>query len=132
MHHRDECFDHSVLALTETACLHVIGQPSTEYISSESPMAAYANVHHAFEEMRVRALAAIHGSPIQEYDYVNNRRTSDPPRVMIVGPENSGKTTLCKILTNYAVNVNQGWVPVLINLDAADVRCSHCFAHLLG
>jgi polyribonucleotide 5'-hydroxyl-kinase len=85
-------------------------------------MAPYANVHHAFEQMRVRALAAIHGSPIHDPDYGNVPRNSEPPRVMVVGPENSGKTTLCKILANYAVNANQGWVPVLVNVDTADVR----------
>jgi polyribonucleotide 5'-hydroxyl-kinase len=85
-------------------------------------MAAYANVHHALEEMRVRALAAIHGSPIQEVEYSSTPRTSDPPRVLVVGQENSGKSALCKILANYAVKANQGWVPILVNLDTADVR----------
>jgi polyribonucleotide 5'-hydroxyl-kinase len=85
-------------------------------------MIAYANIHHAFEEMRVRALAAVHGSPIQEVEYTNVPKYSDPPRVLVVAPENSGKTTLCKILANYAVNADQGWVPVLVNVDTSEVR----------
>jgi polyribonucleotide 5'-hydroxyl-kinase len=100
---------------------YVTGQPSTEYVSTESPMAAYANVHHALEEMRVRSLAAIHGSPIHDFDYRNVPKSSDPPRVLVIGPENSGKTTLCKILVNYAINANQGWVPVLVNIDTSDI-----------
>ncbi|KAJ7905838.1 Clp1-domain-containing protein [Mycena olivaceomarginata] len=42
---------------------HVTGQPSTEYVSEETPMAAYANLHIAFEQMRVRSLRDLRGSP---------------------------------------------------------------------
>ena len=47
--------------------------------------------------------------------------TSEPPRVLILGPENSGKTSLCKMLVNYASRVAQGWAPVVANLDPAEV-----------
>jgi energy-coupling factor transporter ATP-binding protein EcfA2 len=85
-------------------------------------VAAYANVHHALEQMRVVSLAAIHGSPITDVEYGSIPSSSDPPRVLVIGPEHSGKTTLCKTLANYAINVNQGWVPIMVNLDTADVR----------
>jgi len=98
---------------------HVTGHPSTEYISDETPMAAYANVHIALEQMRVRALRAIHGSPAPEDEH--NAKT-EPPRVLVLGPENSGKTTVCKILTNYAVRSGQDWSPMLINVDSNEVR----------
>jgi polyribonucleotide 5'-hydroxyl-kinase len=81
-------------------------------------MAAYANLHIAFEQMRVRALRAIHGSPVSEEDANAN---SEPPRVLILGPENSGKTTVCKILTNYAVRAGQEWSPLLVNVDPSEV-----------
>jgi hypothetical protein len=81
-------------------------------------MAAYSNLHVAFEQMRVRALRAIHGSPDSQDD---SSASTDPPRVLVLGPENSGKTTVCKILTNYAVRAGQDWSPLLINLDPSEV-----------
>ncbi|KAL1668606.1 hypothetical protein GGF50DRAFT_96568 [Schizophyllum commune] len=98
---------------------HVIGRPSVEYTSDETPMAVYANLHIALEQMRVRALANIRGSPIPE-DEGDPDATSEPPRVLILGPENSGKTSLCKMLVNYASRVAQGWAPVVANLDPAE------------
>lgn len=77
-------------------------------------MAAYGNLHIAFEQMRVRALRKIHGSPSPEDPSISN---AEPPRVLVVGPENSGKTTVCKILVNYAIRAGQGWSPLLINVD---------------
>ena len=82
-------------------------------------MYAYANVHLALEKMRVRALSAHRGSPLpsgpeQEVD-------PDPPRVLVLGPENSGKTTVCKILTNYAVRAGQGWSPMYVNTNPSEV-----------
>ena len=82
-------------------------------------MSTYANIHFAFEQMRVRALCDLHGSPPSDDD---QRAITEPPRVLILGPENSGKTTIAKILTNYAVRVAQNWSPLLVNLDPAQVR----------
>ena len=82
-------------------------------------MNAYANVHLALEKMRVRALSAQRGSPLppgtdQEVD-------PEPPRVLVLGPESSGKTTVCKILANYAVRAGQGWAPMFVNTDPSEV-----------
>jgi polyribonucleotide 5'-hydroxyl-kinase len=99
--------------------MHVTGHPSTEYVSEETPMVAYANLHIAFEQMRVRALSAVHGSPNSDDDSEVN---AEPPRILVLGPENSGKTTVCKILTNYAVRAGQGWSPLLVNVDTSEVR----------
>jgi len=81
-------------------------------------MAAYANVHIAFEQMRVRALRILHGSPALDDDANAN---AEPPRVLVLGPDNSGKTTVCKILTNYAVRAGQNWSPTLVNVDPSEV-----------
>ena len=81
-------------------------------------MIAYANVHMALEAMRVRALAAVHGSPLPDGD---GEEGTDPPRVLVLGPENSGKTSVCKILTNYAVRTGQDWMPMLVNVDPSEV-----------
>jgi polyribonucleotide 5'-hydroxyl-kinase len=80
-------------------------------------MAPYANVHFAFEQMRVRALRSIHGSPPHDDD---PSASTEPPRVLILGPENSGKTTVAKILINYAARAGQGWCPLLANVDPAE------------
>ena len=98
--------------------MHVTGHPSTEYVSEETPMAAYANLHIAFEQMRVRALSTVHGSPNSDDDSEDH---DDPPRVLVLGPENSGKTTVCKILINYAVRAGQDWSPLLANVDPSEV-----------
>jgi polyribonucleotide 5'-hydroxyl-kinase len=81
-------------------------------------MTAYANLHTAFEQMRVCALREIHGSPTSDD---GSETMPDPPRVLVLGPENSGKTTVCKILTNYAVRAGQGWAPLLVNVDPSEV-----------
>ncbi|TRM56420.1 hypothetical protein BD626DRAFT_507954 [Schizophyllum amplum] len=99
--------------------IEVIGRPSVEYTSEETPMAVYANLHIALEQMRVRALANIRGSPIPE-DEGDPDATTEPPRILVLGPENSGKTSLCKTLVNYTSRVGQGWSPVLANLDPAE------------
>lgn len=104
--------------VTYLSGLHVTGRPSTEYVSEETPMAAYANVHIAFEQMRVRALRVLHGSPASDDDANAN---AEPPRVLVLGLENSGKTTVCKILTNYAVRAGQNWSPTLVNVDPSEV-----------
>ncbi|KAL1744021.1 Pre-mRNA cleavage complex II protein Clp1-domain-containing protein [Schizophyllum fasciatum] len=96
-----------------------MSRPSVEYTSEETPMVVYANLHIALEQMRVRALANIRGSPIPE-DEGDPDATSEPPRILVLGPENSGKTSLCKMLVNYASRVGQGWSPVVANLDPAE------------
>lgn len=85
-------------------------------------MAAYANLHLAFEGMRVGALhhsqgfdPAIKSPPPGETD------GTDPPRVLILGPENSGKTTVAKILISYATRAGQDWCPFLVNTDPGEV-----------
>ena len=86
-------------------------------------MSVYANVHLALEQMRVRALAAVDGSPIPE-DEGDDIVGSEPPRVLVLGPENSGKTSVCKILTNYAVRAGQDWAPIYVNVDPSEVLTS--------
>lgn len=111
-------FECKAAVFTWQGCtIHVTGQPSTEYVSEETPMGSYANLHMAFEQMRVRALSALHGSPVPGNDHGAN---PEPPRVLVLGPENSGKTTICKILANYAVRVGQSRSPILVNTDPSE------------
>ncbi|KAF8478491.1 Pre-mRNA cleavage complex II protein Clp1-domain-containing protein [Russula ochroleuca] len=113
-------FGHECKAAVFTwqGCTIEMRTPSTEYVSDETPMNAYANVHLALEKMRVRALSTHRGSPLpsgpeQDVD-------PEPPRVLVLGPENSGKTTVCKILTNYAVRAGQGWSPMYVNTNPSE------------
>ena len=86
-------------------------------------MGHYQSASILFEQMRVLALATAHGAPLDGLDPQNVPAT--PPHVLVLGPENSGKTTLCKMLVNYAVRGepwgHEEWSPVLVNVDPADV-----------
>jgi polyribonucleotide 5'-hydroxyl-kinase len=79
--------------------LEITGAVDTDYVAEETPMSQYANTHFALEDLR---------SAADDYRDIG-------PRVMIVGPENAGKTSLAKILTSYAVKSRRQ--PVLVNLD---------------
>lgn len=92
-------------------------------------MSAYGNLHIALEQMRVKALANLHGSPVPESVHLAQSKpqaeiSAEPPRVLILGPENSGKTSICKILVNYAVRAGQGWAPILANVDPNEVKAT--------
>ncbi|KAF6763856.1 hypothetical protein DFP72DRAFT_986592 [Ephemerocybe angulata] len=104
---------------TWQGCVIEMSTASTEYVSEETPMSAYANVHIALEQMRVRALSKARGSPLPEPEKPDPK-LSEPPRVLILGPENAGKTSVAKILANYAVRAGQGWTPMLVNVDPSE------------
>jgi len=74
--------------------LEVTGSCS-EYVAEETPMISYSNVHFALEKLRDEG--------------------SDGPRVLVVGPNDSGKTSLVKLLTAYAMRM--GRQPVVVNTD---------------
>ncbi|KAF4603725.1 Cleavage polyadenylation factor subunit clp1 [Pleurotus pulmonarius] len=99
---------------TWRGCTIEMSHPSTEYVSEETPMSAYANLHIALEQMRVRALQTLHGSPSSDDGPGVH---PEPPRVLVVGPENCGTTSICKMLVNYAVRAGQNWTPLLANVD---------------
>ena len=116
------------LPVPDASCLYITGQPSTEYVSEETPMAAYANVHMVLEKMRLRAQCVVNGSPPPPGDDDGNE--PEPPRVLILGPENSGKTSVCKILANYAIRAGQDWEPVYVNVDPSEVSWRYVYARL--
>ncbi|RMZ87097.1 hypothetical protein DV736_g5678, partial [Chaetothyriales sp. CBS 134916] len=74
----------------------------SEYTTEETPMNEYINVHFALESLRDQAKnAQLHG-----------------PRVLVLGPEDAGKTSLVKILTAYAIR--SGRSPILANTDVRE------------
>lgn len=74
----------------------------SEYTAEESPMHEYINVHFAIDALRDKAKA--------------NGRLG--PRVLIVGPEDAGKSSLAKILTGYAQRSARS--PVVVSLDVKE------------
>jgi polyribonucleotide 5'-hydroxyl-kinase len=78
----------------------ISGEVSSEYVGEETMMDEYFACHSALHALRESA----------------QRTESTGPRVLVLGPENVGKSTLCKILTGYAVR--GGWSPVVVNLDS--------------
>ena len=82
--------------------IEVVGDCQSEYVAEETPMSLYANLHWACENERDEtSTKGAHG-----------------PRVLVLGPENAGKTSLVKILTAYATR--SGRQPVVVNLDTKD------------
>ena len=68
-------------------------------------MVDYANVHFALETLRHEAKQ-------------QGRDGGGGPRVLIVGPDDAGKTSLAKILTGYAVRI--GRQPMVVNVDTKE------------
>lgn len=69
------------------------------YIAKETPMIQYLNTHSAIQQMRVKA----------------EERGTRGPITLVVGPGDVGKSTLCRILLNYAVRL--GHRPIFVDLD---------------
>ena len=79
--------------------IEVTGVCQSDYIAEETPMVSYANTHFALENMRQSAM--------------DNSELG--PRVLVVGPDNAGKTTLVKILAAYASRTGSN--PVVVNTN---------------
>jgi len=79
--------------------LEISGEADSEYVAEETQMMSYANAHFALEALRERST---HTGELG-------------PRVLVVGPENAGKTAVVRTLTAYAVKT--GRQPTVVNLD---------------
>lgn len=66
--------------------LKLTGTANVEYVAGDTPMHSYLNAHMALQHLREQAA---------DHDF-------DGPRVMVVGSLDVGKTSLCKLLINYA------------------------------
>ena len=72
------------------------------YVASETPMVEYVNISSVLDERRNVAKS-------------DSTKEMNGPRVALVGPTDVGKSTLCKLLCNYAVR--KGWSPLFVDLD---------------
>lgn len=86
------------------AVIELDGITETDYTADETPMISYVNVHAVLAARRNRAKA----SP-------SDSDSSQGPRVIVVGPTDSGKSTLCRMLLNWAAK--QSWKPTFVDLD---------------
>ncbi|CAJ0952851.1 unnamed protein product, partial [Mesorhabditis belari] len=85
------------------ATVELIGTANA-YVSPETPMIMYINLHAALEQLR-----RIADNPTEK------DRVGQGPRIMLVGPTDVGKSTLSRILCNYAVRQNRS--PIFVDLD---------------
>ena len=69
-------------------------------------MHIYINIQCALNQLRIAAL--------------NEKQIG--PSLLVTGSQQSGKSTLCKILVNYAVKL--GWTPILADLDLQSAELS--------
>nr|DAD34793.1 TPA_asm: hypothetical protein HUJ06_005433 [Nelumbo nucifera] len=81
------------------------GTTETDYTADETPMVSYVNVHAVLDGRRNRAKMSSTTDP----------NTSQGPRVIVVGPTDSGKSTLSAMLLSWAAK--QGWKPTFVDLD---------------
>lgn len=89
-----------VAVFTWQGCtVELIGKTESSYTARETPMSVYLNCHAAMERMRE----------------VAEKEDSRGPIVMVVGPCDVGKSTLCRLLLNYAVRM--GRRPIYVDLD---------------
>ncbi|KAJ1994192.1 Cleavage polyadenylation factor subunit clp1 [Dimargaris cristalligena] len=93
--------------------LEIQGQCNVEYVAGETPMASYLNLHTVLEQQRANV-------PLLPTDSStgSSSATSFGPNVMLIGPTDAGKTSLAKILLNYAYR--HGHRPLFVNLDPAE------------
>ncbi|XP_043726182.1 protein CLP1 homolog [Telopea speciosissima] len=87
------------------ATIELDGITETDYTADETPMISYVNVHAILEGRRNRAKASS----------TSDSDSSQGPRVIVVGPTDSGKSTLSKMLLSWAAK--QGWKPTFVDLD---------------
>jgi len=80
------------------------GNTEGTYVAKETPMVMYLNTHACLERLRKQADEGL-----------NKGEEKRGPVTMIVGPTDVGKSTICRILLNYAVRM--GRRPLFVDLD---------------
>eukprot|EP00775_Hariotina_reticulata_P005941 gene5941-6180_t len=70
----------------EVAKLLIDGEPEFVYVAEETPNVSYLNSHHVINNLRDEA----------------KQKGGQGPRVVVAGPTDAGKSTLCRMLLNWA------------------------------
>ncbi|KAI1874957.1 uncharacterized protein JN550_002386 [Neoarthrinium moseri] len=78
---------------------------TAEHAADESPLVSYLNLHMKLEGLRSTAAKAMNTEAMG-------------PRVLVVGPDASGKTSLAKMLTAWATRM--GRQPLVVNTDPTE------------
>ncbi|XP_010445668.1 PREDICTED: protein CLP1 homolog 5-like [Camelina sativa] len=86
------------------ATIETDGITENEYTSCETPMMSYLREHNSLQVERHRSTSSTRDSV-----------SSQGPRVIIVGDTDSGKSTLAKMLLNWAAK--DGWKPTFVDLN---------------
>lgn len=92
------------------------------YTAPDTPMPQYAKVHSLLEKHRSSAVAYSGGSASSSSSAASSGRFAQGPRVVIVGPVDYGKSTLCRILANWAVRMER--TPIFVDLDVGQGQIS--------
>ncbi|WVW85727.1 hypothetical protein I302_107765 [Kwoniella bestiolae CBS 10118] len=85
---------------------------ASQYTSTSTIHPQLLNVHLALERTRILAKRYLYGTGSNGAD-----RVERGPRVMIMGPPSSGKTTVVKNLVNLALSSGMGWTVGVGGLD---------------
>lgn len=108
----------------------VTSLPASQYASTSTTQPQLISLHLALERLRIlsrRSLSTSNGngqanataSPSSNGHGINGARRG--PRVMVLGPPSSGKTSVVKNLVNMAVGSGMGWNVGVAGLDPASV-----------
>ncbi|XP_011708131.1 PREDICTED: protein CLP1 homolog [Wasmannia auropunctata] len=81
--------------------VELVGKVTVSYVAKETPMGLYLNCHAAMERIRETA----------------EKDDSIGPIIMVGGSCDVGKSTLCRILSNYAVRMGRS--PIFVDLDVS-------------
>ncbi|GFP91395.1 protein clp1 homolog [Phtheirospermum japonicum] len=95
------------------ATIEMDGTTETDYTADETPMISYVNVHAVLDARRNRAKASPSDSDVSQNSPFSP--FIQGPRVIVVGPTDSGKSTLSRMLLSWAAK--QGWKPTFVDLD---------------
>ncbi|MCO5605129.1 hypothetical protein L7F22_059309 [Adiantum nelumboides] len=85
------------------------------YVADETPMVSYVNVHAILERRRARARDAADSTDPTLTKKPDAALQPQGPRVIVVGPSDSGKSSLNRMLLGWAAR--QGWKPTFVDLD---------------
>jgi len=88
--------------------LELRGRKNISYIAKETPMMFYLNCHACLEQLRMKS--------------EGEQGLKRGPITMVVGPQDVGKSTVCRILLNYAARM--GRTPVFVDLDVGQGQIS--------